>query len=170
MNVPADKYLLKDYRDDMRTPDAPQWLDTQVPLMPVKAIGTGFPKPNSKQRIKFAFREVTNTAVDAYSQLGTTTANLQYYFVGCTISQSSQTSTQNVVMVFDATTGNFPAAPQDEVVVFDITMPASVTTSVNIFAPYPILMKDGLRLGIGAPGAVASATRDVVVWYLEEQR
>jgi hypothetical protein len=166
MIVPADKNLLADYRADLRTPDAPQMIDTEQLIMPVKPIGVGFPKPNNRQRLRYALVHSVTQASTSY-QVATVTNALNIYLVGIYFVNDAAATT--APLIFDATSGNGPSVSnntlvQDEGGYIIIEGAATIGDTKQIMLPLPLKMKTGIRINLGA----VAQTLFLQVWYIEE--
>lgn len=165
VKFPIDKYLAQDYRNTLRTSDAPQYLDTETPLIPVVDVQKGFPKPNSKQTLRYATVKFTTTA--GYVQIVTKTANTRIYFIG--IKSVNGAAILHEVLLFDGT-GNYPTVNADTLYTDEagfidrLTLPATVGAQYITPNPLPIELKYGLRIY----GGVASGNATNIITYIEE--
>lgn len=165
MHTPADKYLLQDYRDDLRVVDAPQWIDTDVHIVPVKAIGTGIPKPSARQRLITYMYNVNTTLTD--TTISSVSSTKSVYLLGVTVLQAAATVAN--IYIFDATSGAAPSQPAvntgaNNTYVLMVSAPATAGTFVQEWLPYPLKVINGLRLDAGGAGQSAL----VMVYYIEE--
>lgn len=163
VQLPADKYLLQDYRDDLRTADAPQWLETEVPITPVKSIGAGFPKPNSKQIIK-KYTAVKSTAGSAVTQVASVSASTKIYFLGAFFTVTA-TAGSGSVSINDSTSGSPTLTNGATNEFFGFNGAAAAFANEYWIPAYPIPCIEGLRVNVTGPTTGTSAC---VVYYMEE--
>lgn len=154
---PADKHLLQDYRIDMRTADSPQFIDTQAPIVPVKVIGSGFPKPNTKQTV----RQYSFVGTTADVQIATSTATRRVYFLGVTgVTASTGGAT---IIIGDASTGTLSQSNGSTNILYYYN-DSSGNTIAPVRPQYPIECFTGLRITITS----TNASR-FIIYYMEEE-
>lgn len=164
MQAPTDKYLLQDYRDDMRTPAAPQMLDTDREIVPVKLIGNGLPKVNSKQRLRFYNFTISNTTSTV--QVATPNAQYRYHFVGFTYMIASVAGNTCFVNIFDATSGTAWTDTATNGIARQ-GLSGAISGTGNCFPPVPVSVETGLRAYIVATGAASQIDGSII--YIEER-
>jgi len=160
---PIDKYLAQDYRNVLRTGDAPQNLDTDSPIIPVVDIQKGFPKPNSKQRLRH--RYLYNANSTTISQIATPTNNLNIYYIGFT---GVFVGVASIIQPIDATSGGVVATDQNEVALSPIYYGAAAQQTIKDYPILPIKCDYGLRFENRATGVGCQS--DVVIYWIEEVR
>ena len=163
MEVPIDKFLMQDYRRDMRTPDCPSYIDTRVPITPVKTIGTGFTTPNSKQKLRHTLIDIGGTSTDF--QIATVTASKNVYLLGYHYWVTNTTNSE--VKMWDAASGSAPSISantkyEDEGALLLYIAPQ--TGWYTFVLPLPKKVTTGIRLTAGG----ASVSAFLVVYYIEE--
>lgn len=164
MEVPTDKYLLQDYRDDMRTSDAPQMIDTQTPLIPVKNIGSGLPKPNSKQRL-LKYHVYKTNAASAYVNVATPSSNTRIYFLGVIVSVYDTLG--RTVSAYDGSSGTAQhSVDANTINFFTFNTTASAYGNFSYFAPFPVQVVSGIRLFQDT--LTASGSLSATFYYIEE--
>lgn len=167
MKVPANKYLLEDYRRDMKTVDAPQEIDTQINILPVKNVGAGVPVPNSAQRLRY---KVFSTDANAtQNQIATVSAQYNYYFLG--FWAQNGTANNQSLYIYDASSGAAPVFAagngyDDPYIFVAAVSGTTVAQDHTYFVPFPIKVTSGIRLQWGAS---AGASQNVIVFYIEER-
>jgi hypothetical protein len=159
MNLPADKYILQDYRDDLRVVEAPQYIDSSSALVPVKVVGAGLPKPNSKQVLK-TYLVLKNNSTTS-TQIATVTSSRNVYFVGAIVAFDAAGSKEFILA--DAASG-VPANADAATNLFISSTPAP-PSQVTIWPPFPVKCINGLRAQVtAASGQNCIAT----IYYIEE--
>lgn len=153
---PISRNVANDYRTVMGTGDAPQFIDTEVPILPVKAIGEGIPKPNSSQR------QLTYTSVATGNQqvnVSLPSSSRNVYLTGITVNTNS--TGIGDIYIIDASSGS-SFTDTDTTGKVRLSMP--ISTDKQVFFPFPIKMTTGLRLVVSwSAGTISS-----IVHYVEE--
>jgi len=160
MIVPTDKYLMADYREILGTPDAPQMIDTENPIIPVALVNNGLPRPNSKQEIKKYNVSKINTTVDV--QVATASSTKRLFYIGAHVRVDALGV--NTCVVFDATSGTGSCSDANT----DLLVPGVVANTIlsTLYTMnLPIECKKGIRVSIIA---AAGQNVSVDVFYMEE--
>jgi len=157
---PIDKYLAQDYRNTLRTSDAPQNIETDNPIIPMIDVQKGFPKPNSKQTYKTFFS--TQAAAGTFNkQIATPTSNTLIYFVGIEVGYPSNTTGPDMALLDSTTQNTFPVENDTNVLAMRRT---NTPEGYDKFPPLPLKVNNGIRL-YSSTGVAGYA---VVVHYIEE--
>jgi len=157
VQFPVDKYLLADYREQLRTFSAPQDLDTDYPILPVIPISQplGFPKPNSKQILRI-YNVVLAAAGDV--QVATVSSSTNIYFVGAIIS----TAAGGTYGIADLTSGTVNQTNGDTTTLAYGGTAAQLNLEFKPALPYKCT--SGIRVsGIGA------FSLRITIYYIEER-
>lgn len=164
MKLPADKYVLEDYRQDLRTSDAPQVIDTERELLPVKAIGTGIPRPNSRQILHVTLVNVTTaTAV----QVCTRAAGTRIFFLAAFFYSGAAQATNSAL--FDATSGNGSAVVANTAYTDDYLAIFTLAAAVGASAFVQLPVGKEIMQGIRHYGGSAAGNANLVVYWVEER-
>lgn len=162
--MPADKYLLQDYRNDMRTSQAPQDLDTSAQLIPVKCVGVGLPRPNSKQTLRRYHAYRTNEAA-AQTNAAVPTSSTKIYFVGVVFSLFD--SSGRYLSIADASSGTTPQNTNASTnMLFYTQNTAASTNTGSMFCPHPVEMLSGIRIYTDTMSATGQTF--ATIYYIEE--
>lgn len=157
---------MADYRGDLSAPDAPSYLDTKLPLQPVKIVGAGIPKVAAKQRTVRAIVRIDATS--RQYQIATNNSNTKYYFLG--IVTSNNVAVLAGISVWDAISGT-PSLPSagnattdsDQLMYFSAL--ATIGDSKSSIYTFPIETKYGIRMQAGGAGVDCWA----LLVYIEER-
>lgn len=163
--LPISKFIAEDYRQTLGTNDAPSFIDTETPIIPVAVVNQQLPKPNSKQKLKYGFACITAAATTL--QIATRTATTKIYFLG--FDAYSGNATSQTFVIYDATSGTGPSFSNNTIytdesgLLADFTFASASATLIN-HLPLPVELKQGLRITGGATSSCY-----FVFWYIEEQ-
>jgi len=166
MIQPTNKYLMADYRSQLGTNDAPQMIDTEIPLAPVVMINRGLPTASASQRLRWAELAVGN--VSTQYQIATASSTLKVYLVAVTSTTLGAASTP--FRVFDAISGAGPNPAANTMVqdqsagLIYMSSPAVAGSFSKVALPISVQVQNGIRLVGGGAGQAA----EVIVYWLEE--
>jgi len=153
VQVPVDKYLAEDYRQVLRTVDAPQNINTEVPITPAVIVNQGLPRPNSKQILRYT--TVVNGAGNNSDQIATPNSTTNIYFLGCLINSGAVN-----FCVWDGTSGDRTSLTDGQTTNFYYGSYGG-TTNVIDFVPFPVKATSGIRV-------TTTGVSSVIVYYIEE--
>jgi hypothetical protein len=161
---PIDKYLAQDYRNTLRTSDAPQNIETDNPVLPVIDIQKGLPQPNSKQRLRYKFVNWTTTNTDY--QIATPSSIKNIYYLGMYYVNTAATASTGAV--WDGSTGSTPSSSAntsyDELMLDYSRLGATDGAFQYKMLPFPTKCSFGIRANFG----VAAGSGFAIIWYIEE--
>jgi len=167
VSFPIDKYLSQDYRDTLRTFDAPQNIDTDSPLIPVIDIQKGYIKPNSKQKLRtYLFFQGAGAAARTV-QIASNSTTRQYYFLAAKSYKAGTVNNSNISLI-DATTGGATYADgETDLLIREQWLAAApgVREGINIGSA-PIKTDRGIRLDCVLTGAGEEIW--MLIYYIEE--
>ena len=154
--------MQKDYRDDLSTPSSPSFLPSE-PFLPVKVIGAGVMRPNSKQRL-LSTTIYKTAAATTYTQVATVAAGTRIFFIGAQIAGNQN----DKVWIEDASTGNIAVSDASTSGLFyaQLEQVTGGTAHRTLILPAARECTQGIRVAL-AKSSTNEAS--IVVYYLEEQ-
>jgi hypothetical protein len=166
MIQPINRTVANDYRQALGVADAPQMIDTEIPITPVLLVNNSFPKPSTSQKLKY-FTVGIHTALTSY-QIATASSTTKIYFIGIKVINGGAVALNPAV--FDGTSGNSPAIAANTTyadgagLLANPICPATNGTQDETILPLPVQVNNGIRLTMG--GAAQAGV--VIIYYIEE--
>ncbi len=163
VEFPIDKYLAQDYRNTLRTFEAPQNIDTKNPVIPVIDIQKGFPKPNAKQTLK-TYDLLRQNAASGDTQIATSSSTLKIYFVGALYNANGTNYTQASQSTIQDSTSGTPGTSLGATNNMG-TFIGNANTMISLFPSLPRECIYGIRASVVAP---TTGNTILTIYYIEE--